>query len=154
MPKLYIMRGLPGSGKSTKAKEIYDSYSFVPNVTRHGPNGESEGIKRIHICSTDSYFIRNGIYKFDAAKLGLYHEQNLHDVINWMDLGDDVIVDNTNIRRQDFQKYITAANQHSYEVIEIVIGEFTPDACAIYHARNKHGVPLSSILRMASKWEP
>ncbi len=57
---VYIMRGVPGSGKSTVAKEIAH------------PDGA--------IHSTDTKFIdEHGIYRFDSEKKGEYHDQNFAD---------------------------------------------------------------------------
>jgi NEDD4-binding protein 2 len=51
------MRGLPGSGKSTKAKALA---------------GE-EGL----IFSTDDFFMVNGKYEYDAKMIGDYHTKNI-----------------------------------------------------------------------------
>ena len=54
MKKLYIVRGLPGSGKSTFAEALVGSDFLV--------------------CEADKYFIVDGEYKFDATKLRQAHE--------------------------------------------------------------------------------
>lgn len=50
------MRGLPGSGKSTKAKKI----------------AGNEGV----IYSTDDFFMINGKYTYDPKLIGENHEKN------------------------------------------------------------------------------
>ena len=54
--ELVLMRGLPGSGKSTKAKKIA---------------GE-RGV----IYSTDDFFMVNGEYKYNPKMIVEYHENN------------------------------------------------------------------------------
>jgi len=52
----YIMRGVPGSGKSTVAKQLKG---------------------RGAIYSTDNYFCKEGVYRFDPTLLVRYHRENL-----------------------------------------------------------------------------
>ena len=86
--KCYIMRGYPGSGKSTMAKEI-SSYS---NAT---------------ICSADHFFVdRNGKYNFDQEKLSQAHFNCFANFKNCVLNGVNVIVDNTNLKYSDVKKYI------------------------------------------------
>jgi len=59
---LYIMRGLPGSGKSTLSGQIVKAYL-------------NEG-KRAIIASADDYFIdqRTGNYNFDGTRIDEAHQ--------------------------------------------------------------------------------
>ena len=50
------MRGLPGSGKSTKAKKIAGEIGVI--------------------YSTDDLFMVDGQYKYDAKMIGEYHDKN------------------------------------------------------------------------------
>lgn len=127
--------GLPGSGKSTFVNLFRDSV---------------EGHVEIH--STDNFFIEEGQYKFDPTKLGRYHRQNLENFKNSLKKNVPVIiVDNTNLRGRDRNKYASLAEDSGYEVRMVVIGEFTDAAAKIYANRNTHGVPLDTIMRMAAK---
>jgi uridine kinase len=58
---MFVMRGLPGSGKSTLSKRIATVY-------------DTEDQKTV-ICSGDDYFTdpENGEYKFNAQKLQEAH---------------------------------------------------------------------------------
>ncbi len=51
---LYIVRGIPGSGKSTFAKQLVGADFLV--------------------CEADKYFMVDGEYKFDATKLKQAHD--------------------------------------------------------------------------------
>ena len=142
------MRGISGSGKSTVAKVLASSVA-------HGM-----------VVSTDSFFVNSqGEYKFDRAKLGQYHQQNYEYFNSLVSLAIPiVVVDNTNVQRKEFQKYVDAAKRYGYEVFEITVGnpwrqvskdmrmvdDKYVDECA---ARNAHGVPREVIYQQALRFE-
>lgn len=130
MSKMVIMRGLPGSGKSTRAREIAAQICAT-------------------ICSTDDFFVVDGKYVFDPSKLGINHALNLKFAQMVISSGRNVIIDNTNVLRSHMQPYIDAAQRSGYEV-EIVEVTCDINTCI---ARNIHGVPEVAIRRMAAQWE-
>lgn len=76
---LILMRGLPGSGKSTKAKILA------------GPQGL--------IFSTDDFFMVNGHYVYDPKMIGDYHKKNLERTVKAMlEEKPLIVIDNTNIK--------------------------------------------------------
>lgn len=134
--KAYIMIGLPGSGKSTKAKELVNEYAPWDSI----------------IHSTDDYFMKDGVYDFRPNLLGVFHKRNLEAFKESIASGlSCVVVDNTNIRSRDRKPYVAAARSGGYEVEELVIGEFTEDFAKVCFSRNAHGVPFEAIMKMASK---
>lgn len=151
MNKLILMRGIPGSGKSTMAREI-------------AREALSLGVKSVAICSTDDYHMENGEYVFKPKMLGDLHVRNQMRVYDMMNNGVQlVIVDNTNIKREDMMVYISNGGACKYEVEEVIVGEdslmsdptspiFTSyiDSCA---ERNTHGVPKDVIDRMARTFQ-
>lgn len=134
------MRGLPGSGKSTKARELA---------------GES-GI----IHSTDDYLIDpvSGKYKFDPSKIALYHEMNLKAAIDSMryDIS-PVVIDNTNVQKWQYEKYINAAKEYGYEVEIVAIDPTNYSESDIHELAERqkrtHNVPKEVIVDMLNKWE-
>lgn len=137
MKKVKVLIGLPGSGKSTKTRQLVEALS-------------EEYSSAVH--STDSYFIKDGEYRFDPKKLGYFHKLNLEAFKKSLDSNVNlIIVDNTNIKARDRRPYIDSAHSRGYDVECIVIGEFTEEFAKICAERNTHGVPLESILRMASR---
>lgn len=126
-----IMRGIPGSGKSTRARELV------------GDTGV--------IHSTDEYFMKDGTYLFDATRIGLYHRLNFEAFVRSLEAGTSpVIVDNTNIRRRDFKRYVKAAGEAGYDVVEEVIPMPSIDVAV---ERNTHGIPREAIQRMIDRWQ-
>jgi NEDD4-binding protein 2 len=96
MKQLIILRGVSGSGKSTIAQKI------VENGT---------------INSTDNYFIINGIYEFNASKLGLYHK--LNKLKTEQDMNNNIspiIIDNTNLTKKEVKPYVELGLKYSYDI--------------------------------------
>ena len=139
--KVVIMRGPSGSGKSTLAKEIYDNFA-EPN-------------KRL--VSADIFFYEGGVYKFDPSKLKTCHQQCYHGYICACALSYSIksecliIVDNTNIRRWEFQPYVQVAEKLGYEVEYAVTPR--PWNAELFAQRNTHGVPLEKIQQMIANFE-
>jgi predicted kinase len=140
--KLIIMRGIPGAGKSTKAKSLV-----------------GEGV----IHSTDEVIEAKGDYREFFKKmvesknffpLMNAHGTNLKNAIKSMTEGiSPVIVDNTNIKANEPKKYVVEALKLGYDDANISIvdiGTAGLDAKTLSE-RNSHGVPLEKIeMMMAS----
>lgn len=125
MPNCIIIRGLPGSGKSTLS-ELFRHNSCV--------------------VSADSYFYEKGEYKFDAKKLWSAHSECFQTFIECCGRGHNVVVDNTNTTKKEYQRYVDYAKEHGYKVIILTVEtDLTDDELA---KRNIHGVPVETIKRM------
>lgn len=141
--KLEIMRGVSGSGKSTKAKELVKAHLETPGATAI-------------ICSADQFFIdpSSRRYEFDSRKLGAAHAFCRGKVEAALEFGIDLIViDNTNTQKWEFQPYIDLAESHSYEWSERIVGNLDEENLKMYANRNIHGVPLDSIRKMAKRFQ-
>ena len=149
MQELIIMRGIPGSGKSTKAKSLV------------GTTG------KIH--STDDVIEASGDYREFFAKmiaaqlakdptafapLSKAHSTNLKNAVQSMKSGvSPVIVDNTNIGQNESKQYVVAALEMGYadnNIKFVDIGTAGLDA-EVLAKRNTHGVPLDKIEMMIDK---
>jgi predicted kinase len=125
-----IMRGLPGSGKSTAIKSVK-----VDKV----------------ICSADNFFMVDGEYRFDPSKLPQAHQACLRDFMSSINAqASTIIVDNTNIRLWEYSTYSALAEAYGYKVILIEMANKDVPLCA---ERNTHGVPRDAIQRMKDAWE-
>ncbi len=128
--RVVIMRGLPGSGKSTKA--------------------ETYGGTKV---SADDYFMQDGVYKFDPAKLAEAHAAAKSRFEEALRRGESpVVVDNTNVSEREYRDYVDLAAKYGYTIDFDVVGSggVSPEELA---KRNTHGVPESTIRRMMERWE-
>lgn len=126
---LYIIRGLPGAGKSTLAHRIKDGDIWDRRV-----------------FEADQYFETPDGYKFDPTRLKAAHELCQKRTREWLEKGEDktAIVSNTFTQRWEYQPYLDMAAElgHAVQVIEL-------------HADfgNIHGVPDETINKMRARWE-
>ena len=141
---LIIMRGIPGGGKSTKAKELVGEGSI------HSTDDliESKGDYR--------EFFADMISKGDFAPLSQMHNLNFKNSLKSMESGiSPVIIDNTNIRANEAKKYVESALAMGYsddniKFVEIGNGGLSAEELA---ERNTHGVPLDKIKSMMQAYE-
>ena len=125
--KLYIIRGLPGSGKSTMAREIISKH---PN-TKH--------------FEADMYFMNaHGEYEFDPTLLKNAHQWCQLKTVDALKNGYDCIVSNTFTQKWEFQTYLDIAKEFDAEV-EIITAKG--------NYKNIHGVPEEAIEKMKKRWE-
>lgn len=121
--KLIIIRGLPGSGKTTFAHTVTDT-----------------------VFEADMYFTdSNGVYNFDREKLSQAHYWCQAQVADAMKAGVPVIaVSNTFVRKWEMLAYLTLAKTFGYQVTEVTMTQ--PLRPSI------HGVPDEVIERMKEQW--
>jgi hypothetical protein len=104
------------------------------------------------VHSTDDLCMVDGEYLFDAALAGERHAQNLLNFKKSCAAGVScVIVDNTNVKTEQYLPYLKVAEDAGYRV---VIMELPHPAPIVAAQRNKHGVPLEVITQMIMDWEP
>ena len=140
--RLVIMRGVSGSGKSTRAKEIVKDHlsTYTNSLTI--------------ICSADDFFINitSGKYEFNTNLLSKAHAWCLGKCTASMDLNVDlVVIDNTNTRQREFQEYVDLANAYGYEVEFELIGDLDDASLKVYANRNNHNVSLDIIRKQAKR---
>jgi predicted kinase len=136
---LIIMRGIPGSGKSTEAKRI------VGNGSIHSTDDviEAKGDYR--------EFFAKMVEANDFIELSRAHSTNVKNAINSMKSGTSpVIIDNTNIKLNDAKQYVVAAlnlgfDDANIQIADVGTGGLNAEQLAL---RNTHEVPLSTITKM------
>jgi len=145
-----IMRGIPGSGKSTVAKMIAEG--CFPGQFSSTDVDEGQWFSDYVIHSTDDLCMVDGEYQFDIELAGERHAQNLENFKWSMEDGIEcVICDNTNVKFSQYSPYIRAAESAGYRVVLVEMPHPAPILAA---ARNAHGVPLETINQMILDWEP
>jgi len=130
---LIILRGLPGSGKSTFARLMWSEYT---------------------ICEADQYWYdKEGNYNFDASKLRQAHEWCQAKVRQFMEdntLNDqfyrEIVVSNTSTTEKELQPYLDLANEFGYKVVSLVVENRHGNS-------NVHNVPQETLQKMKDRFQ-
>jgi AAA domain len=119
-----ILRGLPGSGKSTFARRLADEYGFVQ-------------------LEADDHFYVSGTYRFDPLRVADAHAVVVRDALSHLQAGRRVVVANTHATLWEMAGIVGAAtlSQRSYCFVNL-IGEYD----------NIHAVPLDVISAMKARF--
>lgn len=96
LPRLVLIRGIPGSGKTTRAMDYL-----------------SEGYKHLE---TDQFFMVDGLYCFDEERLPVAHDWCLEQTQKALKAGEFVCVSNVFARLEDIKPYTELGVD--FEVIE------------------------------------
>ena len=123
---LFLIRGIPGSGKSTKAKQLIQ-----------------EGLADVHF-EADMYFEVDGKYVFDPSKIKDAHAWCQKETDAALAAGKKVVVSNTFVKKWEAAVYFDMAAKHDVDV-EVIT--------ANGNYQNVHGVPAEVLLRMKENWE-
>lgn len=149
-PIVIILRGIPGSGKSTLGREARELCAKLD--------------AECTICSADFFFETPRGYVFDVKGLGRAHDMCKDNftkaILSSLRRGDSaskkpwvVIVDNTNTQLWEYEPYQTIAAK--YNCSTYLLEMTCADAGTAYRMgeRNSHGVPPSKVVSMFQRWE-
>ena len=140
MRELFLLRGLPGSGKTTIARSL---------TTGGYPDGYYEA---------DHFFIdiETGKYQFDPLKLPLAHDTCVHRVKEHMySLTEDrpdpvqdayIVVSNTFTQEWEMKPYLELAERYGFIVHTLIVENR-------HGGESVHDVPLEGIDRMESRFQ-
>lgn len=123
MKELFLLRGLPGAGKSTLAKSL----------------------SGIHL-EADQYFMEDGEYKFDATKIKEAHQLCQTHCERAMGWEQKIVVSNTFTQAWEMQPYFDMAEKHGYRVYSLIV-ENRHDGV------NQHGVPVEKLIEMKNRFQ-
>lgn len=126
IPRLILIRGVPGSGKSTTAQDISGRYGHI-------------------WIEADHFYEREyGSYAWSPERRKLAHAWCELMIRQHTEEGDSVVVSNTFSKMKEMLPYIELAESNgiSWCVIECT-GEY----------QNVHGVPQDKVQEMRNHWE-
>jgi AAA domain len=137
-----LMRGLPGSGKSTFVVQLFERAKYY-------------GIESV-VCSADDYFYDEyHQYHYDPRDVSSNHakcfakfERHLRAAPGQLDFVKLIIVDNTNIRKDEMDKYLNAVREfHDVRYHSFRFKCRNDEEAATQCLRTVHCVPLRFVLR-------
>jgi predicted kinase len=128
MKFLYLIRGVPGSGKSSFARVIWNDYA---------------------ICEADKFFEdEEGNYNFDPSKIRQAHswckeqvETRMKDNSVNPQYYPEIVVSNTFTQEWEMEDYYKLAEQYGYKVFSLIVENR-------HGGKDVHGVPEEKLVQM------
>ena len=124
MKECFVLRSVPGAGKTKVAKIIAGEYGIV--------------------CEADEFMYEDGEYKFHPSKLGMAHEKCFNKFKSAIEFSQRVVVSNTNTTEKEFGKYKEYAEEHGYTVFVMTVENW-------HNGVDVHGVPEEGLQVMESR---
>jgi predicted kinase len=130
---LFLVRGLPGSGKTSFASAIWNDYA---------------------VCEADKFFYdKEGNYNFDPSKLKEAHnwcknevEIRMKDHQNNQQYYPEIAVSNTFTQEWEMEDYFKLAEKYGYKVVSLILENR-------HGSQNVHGVPDEKLQIMKDRFE-
>lgn len=122
---LYIVRGIPGSGKSTFAGKISGA-----------------------VCTADDWHTdREGNYNWKPENVGKAHAWCQRKCERFMKRGvSPIAVANTSTTEKEFKYYYDIAKKYGYRVFSIVVENR-------HGGKNSHSVPIETLEKMKNRFD-
>ena len=130
--ELILLRGLPGSGKTTLA-----------NIILQQPNNNPQ-----EVLSTDDFFVAdNGDYIFDGSKIKEAHNYCQFRCSERMRQGiARIVVANTFTQECEMYDYFKMAQRYNYRIHTVIVENR-------HGNENVHGVPEIKLQQMKNRFE-
>jgi len=125
---LYLVRGIPGAGKSTFAETL------------------ARALDCIDFYEADDWFYTNDVYNFDPSQVHRAHQwcQDIAD--RAMREGDpNVIISNTFTREKELKPYLDSAAEHGYRVVSLIVENR-------HGNKSVHDVPDETVEKMRNRF--
>ena len=121
---LIIVRGLPGSGKTTFAELLGD-----------------------YICTADDYHMKNGKYDWKPENIGIAHLKCQQKVeIGMKNKLSRIVVANTSTTEKEMSPYYTLAHMYGYKVFSVIVENR-------HNGVNTHNVPEGTLAAMKNRFD-
>lgn len=129
---LILLRGLPGSGKSS-----------LGEIILHCPGSNTPDV-----LSADNFFMDDkGIYNFDATKLKQAHNDCQQKCAERMKLEiSRIVIANTFTEKWEMDSYYEMAERYKYRVHTVIVENR-------HESKNIHGVPDEKLGQMKNRFE-
>jgi predicted kinase len=126
---IILLRGLPGSGKSTVAKQLSENGKYP-------------------VFSVDDFFIDgNGNYKFEHLKNYQAYDACRKNTEDAMYANcEKIFVDNTFTMDWEMEPYFELAKKYHYTIFVMTIENY-------HNGKNSHGIPDEQIAKMRDKYK-
>ena len=130
---LFLVRGLPGSGKTSFASAIWNDYA---------------------VFEADKFFYdKEGNYNFDPSKLKEAHawcknevESRMIEHQNNQQYYPDIAVSNTFTQEWEMEDYFKLAEKYEYKVVSLILENR-------HGSQNVHGVPDEKLQIMKDRFQ-
>ena len=130
---LFLVRGLPGSGKTSFASAIWNDYA---------------------VCEADKFFYdKEGNYNFDPLKLKEAHawcknevESKMIEHQNNQQYYPEIAVSNTFTQEWEMEDYFKLAEKYEYKVVSLILENR-------HGSQNVHGVPDEKLQIMKDRFQ-
>jgi hypothetical protein len=124
---LFLLRGLPGSGKSTVANTLSED--------------------KYPVLEADQYFMKGGNYNFDMKKLWLAHGDCQKRTEEELKKGTEkVFVSNTFTTESEMAKYRELAEKYKYRLVTMIVENR-------HESSSVHNVPAENLEKMRTRFE-
>lgn len=121
---LIIVRGIPGSGKTTFA-----------NILSRA------------VCSADDYFMRDGKYQWSVDRVGTAHLWCQRKCKRFMMANvERIVIANTNTTPKEMKAYFELAAEYNYKVFSVIVENR-------HGNRSVHGVPDVTLDKMRERFD-
>ena len=135
---VFVMRGLPGCGKSWLTDNIA-KWCWSENIT-------------CKVCSADHWFSRDGHYRWEKQGLTDAHAHSRGTFLYWMQQNTRVIViDNTNLHTEDYMYYVSCAAERGYEAKLVEFRTLLEDE--MYFVVNRSRVNVATYDYIGRMWD-
>ena len=128
MPTLYLIRGVPGSGKSSLAQEL-----------------KGAGLVEEVLEANDYFTDLDGNYEFRQDRLHMAHAYSQGGCKGVLKSGKSVAVSNTSTTEKEVETYRKIAEQCGAKFISLIVENR-------HEGKNIHGVPEEKIQQMKDRF--
>lgn len=129
---IFLIRGLPGSGKNAMGDRIVDHYL------------DDTELCVVQSESNHFFYDENGVFSYNPELLREAHKYCQETVRDAMRRGHEVVVTNTFVKKWELRPYKHLAKTFGYQVVVLVAR-----GCK----QSELGVPSKTISKMRREWE-